>query len=61
MKLLDCRRSKIALFAIAVLTVLGYFKGLDVSMAIATVSVGIAGSNAYEKRKPQEDPFLTDR
>jgi len=50
MKILDCRRSKIAIFAIMVLFYLGYEKGLDVSMAIATVSVGIAGANAFEKK-----------
>lgn len=50
MKLLDCRRSKIALTAIAALTYLGYSKGLDVSSAIALVAVGVAGANAYQKK-----------
>ena len=53
-KLLECRRSRIALFAIACLTGLGLYHGLDVSIAIAGVVASIAGSNAYENKQSQE-------
>lgn len=49
-KLLDCRRSIIALIGISCLTFLGYTKGMDVSMAISGVCLAVAGSNAYEKK-----------
>ena len=52
MKLLDCRRSKIAIFAILCITALGiYNKDASVAVSIAAVAVGIAGANAYEKSK----------
>jgi hypothetical protein len=46
-----CRRTTIAIIAIAALTFLGYSKGMDVAMALGTVALGVAGSNAYEKKK----------
>lgn len=45
------RRTFIAVSAILVLGLLGWFKGQDVALAIATVAVGIAGSNAWEGAK----------
>lgn len=47
-KLFNCRRSTIAMFAIACLTALGVAKGIDVSIAICGVVDSIAGSNSYE-------------
>lgn len=47
-KILTCRRSIISLAAILVLGLLGYLKGMDVSMAISTVAVGLSGANAYQ-------------
>jgi len=52
-KILACRRSLIALVAIACLTWLGLAKGVDISgiaLAISGVVASIAGANAYEKR-----------
>lgn len=48
-QLLKCRRSLIAILAIACLTFLGWeLKSADVAMAIATVAIGIAGANSAE-------------
>lgn len=47
----NCRRTAIAVIAIAALTLLGYSKGMDVAMALGTVAIGVAGANAFEKRK----------
>ena len=49
-KIWNCRRSSIAVICILALTVLGYTKGMDVAMAISAVAIGVAGSNAYEKK-----------
>jgi len=43
-----CRRSTVAIFAIACLFVLGFFKGVLVAEAIATVALGVAGANSAE-------------
>ena len=48
--LLKCRRTVVAIFAICCLTVLGLAKDFDVSMALASVAIGLAGANAFEKR-----------
>jgi hypothetical protein len=50
-ELLKCRRSIISIYAITLLFILGYNKNIEVSVAISTVAVGLAGANAYEKRK----------
>ncbi len=47
--LMYCRRTFIATFSIILLTALGLVNKTDVSMAIATIAVGLAGANAYEK------------
>ena len=44
-----CRRTFVAITAIAVLAGLSVFSGFDPSMAIASVAMGVAGSNAVEK------------
>lgn len=56
-KILNCRRSIIAIFSISALTFLGYTKSLDVSMAISGVVLAIAGSNAAQgiMTKKEED------
>lgn len=46
-----CRRTVTCLFAITCLTALGIVKGFDTSMSIASVAIGLAGANAYEKSK----------
>lgn len=55
-KILGCRRSSLALFAISCLTGLGLYLGQDTSgiaVAIAGIVASVAGSNAYEKSKKQ--------
>ncbi|NVM33954.1 MAG: hypothetical protein HWN81_00060 [Candidatus Lokiarchaeota archaeon] len=54
LRIFKCRRSSIALIGIAILTFLGYTKGLDVSMAISGIVLAVAGSNAYEKKNKDE-------
>jgi hypothetical protein len=54
-KLMSCRRSLIAIFAITCLMVLGLYNGIDVSLSIASVAIGLAGANSYEaSRKGKE-------
>lgn len=50
-KIFGCRRSTLGLIAITFLTGLGYLKGMDVTMAISSIVIGIAGANSYEKSK----------
>ena len=49
--ILKCRRSIVSILGIGALTFLGYSKGIDVAMAIATISIGLSGANAFEKSK----------
>lgn len=46
----SCRRSSIALIGIITLAVIALHKGHDVSMAISTIVLAVAGANAYEKK-----------
>ncbi len=46
---LTCRRTVTALISISCLTAIALVKGIDTSSAIAAVSIGLAGANAYEK------------
>lgn len=46
--ILFCRRTFIAVLSIGCLTALGIYKEHDVSMALASVAVGLAASNAAE-------------
>ena len=45
---LGSRRFMIALTAILCLTAIGLVKGLDVSLAISSVAIAIAGAGAFE-------------
>lgn len=47
-KILNCRRSLIALFSISCLTAVGIVQGIDVSFAIAGIVASIAGANSFE-------------
>lgn len=52
-KLLNCRRSVLALFAITALTVLGFHHGKDISgiaIAISGIVGSVAASNSWENR-----------
>ena len=51
-KKLTCRRTITSLFAIICLTSLGYAKGTDVSLAIASIAIGLSAANAAEKKQP---------
>lgn len=48
-KIFKCRRSSLAVIGMILLTGLAYSKGVDVSMAIASISIGVSGANAFEK------------
>lgn len=50
-KIISCRRTFVAVFAVTCLTVIALINGTDTSIAIASVAVGIAGANAYQKAK----------
>ena len=58
-RILNSRRTIIALAAIGCLTALGLVKGADVASAIASVAVAVAGSNAFQNvvrgRKGEKD------
>lgn len=47
-KFMQCRRTFVGVVAIVCLTALGVAVNADVSMAIASVAIGIAGSNAAQ-------------
>lgn len=52
-KILNCRRSMIAVWAISCLTLLGYLKAAEVAASIASIAIAIGAANAYEGvRKP---------
>ena len=50
-KILNCRRSSLALIGMLLLFGLGYFKAVDVAGAISAITMAVAVSNAYEKVK----------
>jgi hypothetical protein len=53
-KLLSCRRSIVSVFAIACLTTLGLYHGVDISgiaLAIAGIAGSLSGANAWEGAK----------
>lgn len=50
-KILDCRRSKLALIGMFLLTIIGLWNKADVATSIAAICIGVAGSNAYEGKK----------
>lgn len=47
--LLYCRRTFTAFFSIISLVGLSAYNGFDPSMAVASIAVGLAGANAWEK------------
>jgi hypothetical protein len=52
-KIFNCRRSIVSIFAIACLTLLGMYHGVDVSgiaLAIAGIAGSLSGANAWENR-----------
>lgn len=53
LKIFQCRRSSLALIGISCLTAMCLIKGIDVSMAISTIVMGVAAANSYEKSKIQ--------
>lgn len=57
-RVLNSRRGLIALFAIGCLTAIAFKNGTDTSMAIASVAVGLAASNSYQKKSavPETKP-----
>ena len=46
---LFCRRTFVSTLCVLCLTALGFFKGVDVTMAIATIACALSGANAFEK------------
>ena len=56
-KLLKCRRSILAIYAISILAFLSYTKNIDTSMAISSIIVAVAGANAYEKKSPNNSDY----
>lgn len=49
-KLLTCRRSMVAVIAIACLTAIAIYNGTDTSTSIAAVAMGVAGANALQRK-----------
>jgi hypothetical protein len=45
------RRMFVACFSISLLAAMAFTKGMDTSMAIATVAVGLAAANSFERSK----------
>lgn len=53
MKLFNCRRTVISMFAISCLTMLGMYHGVGIdgiAFAIAGIAGSLAGANAWENR-----------
>lgn len=46
------RRSWIATISVLGMVVLGIHNNIDVSMALASIAIGVAASNAYESKAP---------
>lgn len=51
-----CRRTGIAFLAIVSLSVVMAVKGIDTSTAIASIAIGLAGANSFEKRGSNKGP-----
>lgn len=54
-KIIYSRRSFVALFSIFCLTLIALINHVDTSMSIATVAVGLAASNSYQKKGQVKD------
>lgn len=52
-RLVSSRRTMTALLAIICLTILGLVNKVDTSLSIAGVAMGMAGSNAFQKKGQQ--------
>lgn len=50
------RRTFIATLAVIGISALGLSKGMDVSMALASIAIGVAGANAYESKGAGQQP-----
>ena len=50
-KIFTCRRTVLGLYGITALTYLCYHKGIDVSMAISAIAMGVAAANAFQGKK----------
>jgi hypothetical protein len=46
---MNCRRFATALVGIVALTFLGWYRSTDVSLSIASICIGLASANAYER------------
>lgn len=55
-----CRRTYICTLALGGLLALGVWKNQDVSMAMATVAMGLAGANAYEGSEKAKAASITE-
>lgn len=60
-KILECRRSSLALIAMICLTALGLVKGQDVALALAGVVTAVAASNAGEAAYKSRSPKSTQK
>jgi hypothetical protein len=49
--ILYCRRTFVAVFSISLLAAMAFANSTDTSMAIATIAVGLAASNSFERSK----------
>lgn len=55
-RILYSRRAFTALFSISCLTIIALVNKIDTSMSIATVAVGLAASNSYQKKGSPTEP-----
>jgi hypothetical protein len=53
--MLKSRRTFIAVIAIILLGIMGIYKGIDTSMSISAVAIGLAGANAYQKKGGKDE------
>jgi len=56
LKILNCRRSSLALIGMGLLTWIGLQNGTDVSLAIAGIVGGVAASNSWQASRTKEVP-----
>lgn len=49
-RILNSRRTLTALYGVTCLTFLGVYSNIDTSLAIASITAALAGSNAFQKR-----------
>jgi len=51
LKILQCRRSSLALIGMVLLTVIALKNDVDVSLALAGIVTAVAAANSYQKTK----------